>query len=182
MSIRLVSAGDWNTAKGILNTLLTDFNAVHISSTSGSISPSITLEAAIGLIGRTIVAGQPVEGIEYSDSDGIVAKYNLLRKYDSCARYNGGWSYGHTVTSAGLIGHRTPSFPAGTPDYITPPSVGDLIKNFVLTNDVLEIVTAGCAIHRSTVLVGAGSEYVIINECHSSCHSSCHGDCRRSKR
>ena len=185
MSTRLVGATIWNAAKAIANTLLTDMNAVIITSTTGSIAPAITLEAAVGLITRTITVGDLVKDDEYMDADGIVTKYNLLRKYESCRRYTSGavWQYGKTVVSADVIGHRTAAFPAGTPDYITPPAAGDLIRNFALTNDILEIVTAGCAIHRGGILgLAPGTEYVVINECHSNCHSSCHGDCRRGKR
>jgi hypothetical protein len=185
MSNRLVSASVWNTAKGTVNTLLTNFNNVHVASTSGSIAPPITLEPAISLIVRSVAGGAHVKDDEYSDTDGIVTKYNLLRKYESCRRIDSSavTHNNQTISSAGVIGTRTPSFPASTPDYITPPNAGDLVKDFTLGNDILEIITAGVAIHNTTVLgVAPGAEYVVINECHSACHGACHGDCRRSKR
>jgi len=185
MSVRLVAAADWTSAKSAINGLLSSFNAVHIASTTGTITPSITLEAAITQISRSIAQGEQVDADEYSDGDGLVYKYNLLRKYESCRRQlnNGSWQYNRTVTSVDVIGTRSASFPPDTPDYIAPPNAADLIENIVSTRDVVEIIVDGVVIHNSTVLgVAPGAEYVYINECHSSCHSSCHGDCRRSKR
>ena len=185
MANRLVAASDWTSAKTAINNLLTNLNAVHIASHGGSISPSISLEAAISAISRAVAQGEQVKYDEYSDSDGLVYKYNLLRKYESCRRRDSGgsWHYNQTVSSSGVIGTRSGSFPANTPDYITPPSAGALIESIVTLRDILEIVVDGVVIHNTTILsVAPGAEYVVIDECHSSCHSSCHGDCRRSKR
>lgn len=187
MSITSVSAAAWMSAKSALNSLITDANTRIVTSYTGSVTPAISLEAGQSIISRSIVSGDIIKADDYSDSDGLVTKYNAMRKYDSARERNisGVWTYGLTVSSAGLLGRRDSSFPATTPAYITPPEVGDDIENILgtSTKDILEIVLAGASIHRSTILgLTEGTEYVVIDNCHSSCHSSCHGRCNRSKR
>lgn len=185
-----VSAAEWNAARGLLNTLINDCNSVFVSSYTGTISPPITLEPAQSPISRSVVVNADIRAADYSDTDGLVTKYNNMRKYDSC-RYRdagsystvGTWHYGYTVSSANLLGRRDGSFPGNTPPYIIPPSVGDTIQDILAGRNILNIINDGTPIHRSTVLgLPAGSEYVVIDNCHSQCHSSCHGRCNRSKR
>jgi len=185
MSQRPVSASGWNTCKGVLNQLITDCNAVITTSYTGTITPSITLDSGTTVISRTVAAGDNIRAANYSDADGMVTKYNFMRQYDSCRVLSlvGAWTYNRTVSSVNLLGRRDASFPGNTPAYITPPVVGEDIKDIVFGRDILEIITDGTPIHRTTILgVAPGDEYVVINNCHSSCHGSCHGDCRRGKR
>ena len=175
---REVSATIWNATKVVLNALITDCNVKIITSHSGVISPAGTiLSPAITGVSRTVVAGDDIKADDHSDADGIVTKYNAMRLYDSCRRRSlaGTWTYGYTVNSVQRTGARDGSFPVATPASITPP-VADVT---LIQTDILEIITAGCAIHRTTLLaVAAGSEHVVIDEC----HSSCHGSCNRSRR
>jgi len=187
MSIRVVSATDWGSAKSTLNTVIGNCNSVHISSTSGTITPSITLQASQSTISRSVSSGDNIDKDHYSDSDGIVTKYNFMRKYESARRRdNGGtWYYNRTVSSSDVEGDRDGDFSASTPAYITPPDTGETIENIVESpaRDILEIVTDGASIHNTGILgVGAGSETIEIDECHSNCHGSCHNRCNRSKR
>jgi len=197
MSGGFISATTWNTTRGTLNTLITDCNAVIQTTYATSITPVITLMSGEATVSRT-VSGPPaaddIRAAHYSDADGIVTKYNWLRNYDSC-RYRdagtatvvGTWHYNKTVASANLLGRRDASFPANTPAYITPPVVGNNIADIVSGRDILSIISDGATVHRSTILgVAAGSEYVVIDNCHTSCHSSCHSvchsSCNRSRR
>lgn len=185
-----VSASEWVATRNLLNTLINDCNTVFVSSYTGTISPPITLEAAQSPISRTVAVNNDIRAAHYSDADGLVTKYNNMRKYDSC-RYRdagttptvGTWHYGYIVSSANLLGRRDGSFPTNTPPYITPPAVNDTIQDIVAGRDILDIINDGTPIHRSTILgLAPGTEYVVIDNCHSQCHSSCHGRCNRSKR
>jgi hypothetical protein len=186
MSTGTVSAAAWIAAKTAVNNLLNAFNAKLVTSYVGTISPTITLSGAQQLISRNVYEGDNVRYTDYSDADGLVTKYNLLRRYDSCRIYTASmtWEYNRTVCSADLEGRRDGSFSSTTPAYITPPAAGDIIGYTPTGNtDILNIIVAGTAIHNSTVLgVAPGAEYVYINGCHSNCHSSCHGSCNRSRR
>ncbi len=177
-----VSASTWNTTKATLNTLITDCNAVHVSSYTGTITPvGTTLKSPITTMTRTVVAGDDIKADDFSDADGIVTKYNALRDYDSCRKRTSDnvWHYGLTVSSDQLTGRRDSSFTVDDPAYITPP-VAEVTEIY---DDLLSIITAGCAVNRTTLLsVGVGSEYVVIDECHTNCHSSCHGSCNRGRR
>lgn len=184
-----ISATAWNAAAATLNALITSLNAVAWTTPGGTITPAITLEGTVDPMSRT-VNGPPtpddIAAPQYSDSDGMVTKYNALRKYDSARRvdYSGTWYYNLTVISTDLEGRRDTSFSVTTPAYITPPVAGDIITQIPSGNtDLLTIITAGVAIHNSTILgVAPGAEYVVINQCHGSCHSACHSSCHRNRR
>jgi hypothetical protein len=184
-----VSALGWNTAAATLNALITALNAVAVVSTTGTVTPAVTLEGTTAPISRT-VNGPPtpddISAQHFSDADGMAIKYNALRKYDSARRIDnaGAWYYGLTVISEGLAGHRDTYFSVTTPAYITPPVAGDIIQYIPTGNtDMFSIINAGVAIHNTTILgVASGSEYVVINECHSYCHGNCHSSCHRNRR
>jgi len=186
MSVRKVSATDWNSARGTLNNLITSCNNVNISSTTGTITPSVLLQSTQTTVSRTVTSGIAIRAAHFSDSDGIVTKYNFMRKYDSCRRRlsSGEWNYGRTAVSSDVEGRRDGSFTTAIPAYITAPVAGGKIQNIVLSpsRDILEIIVDGCAIHNTTLFPSAGTEYIVISECHSSCHSSCYSSCKRGKR
>lgn len=184
-----VSATQWNSTAVTINALITALNAVAVTSTTGTVTPAVTLEGTTPVMSRTVL-GPPtpsnVSAQQYSDSDGIVTKYDSLRKYDSARRLDSSavWHYNLTVISQGLAGHRDGYFSVTTPAYITPPVVGDNVQFVPSGNtDILSIINTGVTIHNTTVLgVTSGNEYVVINECHSSCHSYCHSSCHRNRR
>jgi len=180
-----VSAAAWNTTCGLLNTLIANANAVLITTYTGTITPVVTLEVGQSPVSRTRAVNNDIRAADYSDADGLVTKYNNMRKYDSCRFRDiaGTWYYGYAVSSAGLLGRRDGSFPANTPAYITPAAINGTIQDIQPSRNILDIITDGVVVHRTTILnVGAGNEYVVIDNCHSSCHSSCHGSCNRSRR
>ena len=185
MSVRLVTAANWTGAKSAINTFLSNALVVHYSG-AGVTVPAITLESAVSAISRSIAQGEQVDADEYSDADGLVFKYNLIRKYESARRRDASnnWHYGECITSVDVIGTRTADFvAAGLVDAITPPLVAELIEGLVGGLDILEMVVAGCALHQTSVLsVVAGAEYVEIDECHSNCHTSDYSSCDRGKR
>jgi hypothetical protein len=171
---------EWDTAKTTLNNLITTANAVNQFGQSGVITPAITLIATQSTLSRSITVGDEAVADQMVDSDGMITKYNFMRNYDSCRRYtsSAAWIYGLTVTSYGITGRRDGSFPVNYPAYITPQIQYTEISNQGGVS-VLDIVVGGCPYHMSTLFPGAGSEYVIINQCHSACHSDCHGDRNR---
>jgi len=184
-----VSATQWNLAATTLNAVITALNAVAVTSTTGTVTPAVTLEPTEPVMSRTVLGPPTADDVsarQFSDSDGIVIKYNALRKYDSARKQiiTGAWFYNLVVISEGLAGHRDVFFSSTTPAYITPPIAGDNIQYVPTGNtDILSIINTGVAIHNTTILtVTAGNEYVVINECHSSCHGSCHSSCHRNRR
>lgn len=171
---------DWDSAKSTLNSLISTANAVNQYGQSGVITPTITLIPTQNQISRNVNTDDIATADQMVDSDGMITRYNFMRNYDSCRRYTASatWVYGRTVTSYGITGRRDGSFPADYPAYITPQNQYTEISNQG-TKSVLEIVVGGCPYHTATLFPGAGSEYVVINQCHSSCHSDCHGDRNR---
>jgi len=186
MSQRLVSASDWNTVRNKLNTLITDINAVFIESTTGTVTPDVRpFKVSQDPISRTVVVDTFIRAVHWSDSDGLVTKYDEMRAYDSARRYNADktWSYNRVIVAEACRGRRDGSFPGNTPANITPPVVNTLIKDITTGRDALEIISDGIDIHRNTILeVAPGAEYVEINECHNECYSACHSSCHRNRR